>query len=52
MCDCLYMLVMFDYVICGYVMVGWVEAVLLCVEGQQTQGGPDRLKACEANQSG
>ena len=24
---------------------GWVEVILLCVEGQQTQGNPDKLQA-------
>ena len=31
---------------------GWVVEVFLYVEGQQTEGGPDRLKACEADQLG
>ena len=33
-------------------MCGWVETDLLCVEGQQTQGIPDRLKASGAYQLG
>jgi len=31
---------------------GWVEAVLLCAEGQHTEVIPDKLKASEAYQSG
>ena len=35
-----------------HVMVCWVEADLFCAEGQETQGGLDRLKACMVVQSG
>ena len=41
--DYLYLLFTVRYCICRHVMVGWVEAVVLSFEGQDTQGGLDRL---------
>ena len=40
---CLSMLICYVYV--DMVMCGWVEADLICAEGQQIQGIPVRLKA-------
>ena len=50
--DYLYLLVIGCYCICRHVMVCWIETVLLCAEGQDTQGSSDRSKAQEVVQLG